>query len=130
MKISFDLDDTIVANQLFEWERQTWLQRICGVEKIRMGTISLFKELRRRGHSICVYTTSYRSIGKIRFMFRSYGIPVDEIINQVVHEKKVRSGEMTMSKYPPAFGIDVHVDDSRGVGMEGERYGFKTMIVS
>jgi hypothetical protein len=35
-----------------------------------------------------------------------------------------------MSKYPPAFGFDVHVDDSRGVGIEGERHGFKTIIVA
>jgi hypothetical protein len=130
MKISFDLDDMIVANKLFELERQTLLQRIFGVERIRSGTISLFKELRIRGHSICVYTTSFRSVRKIRFLFLSYGIPVDEIINQVIHEKKVKSRGMTMSKYPPVFGIDIHVDDSRGVGMEGERYGFKTIIVS
>jgi hypothetical protein len=32
MKISFDLDDTIVANHHFELERQSWLQRMLGVE--------------------------------------------------------------------------------------------------
>jgi hypothetical protein len=130
MKISFDLDDTVVANTQFDLERRTLLQRVFGVEQIRLGTIALFKELRSRGHSICVYTTSYRSVGKIRFMFRTYGIPIDEVINQHVHNNKVKNERMTMSKYPPAFGIDLHVDDSRGVGMEGERYGFNTIIVS
>ncbi|MBK7985795.1 MAG: hypothetical protein IPK11_02480 [Ignavibacteria bacterium] len=130
MKISFDLDDTIIVNNSFECEQQTLMQRIFGVERIRLGTIALFKELKAKGHSICVYTTSYRSVGKIRFMFCSYGISIDEIINQIIHEKKVRSVNMPMSKYPPAFGIDIHIDDSIGVGMEGERYGFKTIIVS
>ena len=30
---------------------------------------------------------------------------------------------------PNLFGIDIHIDDSKGVGMEGERYQFKTIIV-
>jgi hypothetical protein len=34
------------------------------------------------------------------------------------------------SKYPPAFGIDLHVDDSEGVGLEGQRYGFAVVVVS
>lgn len=130
MKISFDLDDTIVANNNFAFERQTLLQRILGIERIRFGTIELFKKLRTRGHSIYIYTTSFRSESRISFMFRSYGIPVDVVINQQLHDRKFKGVTMSMSKYPPAFGIDLHVDDSRGVGIEGERYGFKTIIVS
>jgi hypothetical protein len=30
----------------------------------------------------------------------------------------------------PAFNIDVHVDDSPGVCMEGERHQFKTIIIA
>ena len=33
------------------------------------------------------------------------------------------------SKYPPAFGIDFHVDDSEGVKIEGEEHGFRVVIV-
>jgi hypothetical protein len=33
------------------------------------------------------------------------------------------------SKFPPAFGIDLHVDDSEGVRMEGQEYGFRVVQV-
>ena len=35
-----------------------------------------------------------------------------------------------VSKFPSQFGIDIHVDDSKGVAMEGEKYGFSTIIIS
>ena len=34
------------------------------------------------------------------------------------------------SKYPPAFAIDLHVDDSEGVRLEGQRHGFAFVVVS
>jgi hypothetical protein len=33
------------------------------------------------------------------------------------------------SKYPPAFNIDLHVDDSEGVRMEGDLHGFRVVVV-
>ena len=33
------------------------------------------------------------------------------------------------SKLPPAFGIDLHVDDSEGVRLEGVRHGFRVVVV-
>ena len=61
-------------------------------------------------------------------MFYAYGIPVDYIINQQSHIRNVKS--KNISKFPPQFGIDVHIDDSPGVKMEGEKHGFMTIIVS
>lgn len=130
MQISFDLDDTLIAgSRPFETERQTFLQRIFGIEKIRFGTINLFKELKRQGHHVHIYTTSYRPISKIRWMFFLYGIPVGKIVNQEVHDRYGNEYKGRSSKYPPAFGFDVHVDDSVGVKMEGEKFGFYTIIV-
>ena len=63
-------------------------------------------------------------------MFLSYGIPVDFVINQQLHEKKVIRSGKNISKFPPEFEIDYHVDDSIGVQMEGDKFGFKTIIVS
>jgi hypothetical protein len=60
-------------------------------------------------------------------MFLSYGVPVDFVINQYLHEKIIRKN---VSKFPPEFDIDVHIDDSLGVEMEGKKFGFKTIIVS
>lgn len=130
MHISFDLDDTLIpGSRPFETEMQKWLHKIFGIEKIRLGTISLFKELKRQGHKIHIYTTSYRPVSKIRWMFFLYGIPVSKIVNQEVHDRHDSEFKGRSSKYPPAFGFDVHVDDSMGVKMEGEKYGFYTIIV-
>ena len=34
-----------------------------------------------------------------------------------------------MTKYPTAFGFDLHVDDSRGVKIEAEQNDFKVIII-
>ena len=38
--------------------------------------------------------------------------------------------QMACSKYPPAFGIDLLVDDSAGVEIEGRRFGFSVVRVA
>lgn len=130
MTISFDLDDTLIpGTKVFETEPQKFIQRITGTEKIRKGTIGLFKELRTRGHRIYIYTTSFRPTLKAKWTFLTYGIPVDRVINQQCHEKELRERKTQCSKYPPAFGIDIHVDDSPGLRIEGERFNFKTIII-
>lgn len=130
MIISFDLDDTLIpGTKRFHTEKQTIIQRILGVEEIRLGTIELFKTLRGKGYRIYIYTTSFRSATKIKFTFYTYGISVDVAINQQRHDKEMREHKATTSKYPPAFHIDVHVDDSPGLRIEGERSNFRTIIV-
>lgn len=129
MKISFDLDDTIISSK-FSLEKETLWSKIIRAERIRAGTIKLFKELKAQKHEIYIYTTSYRSKIKIKLMFLSYGIPVDFIVNQNLHEKRVRKTVKNVSKFPPEFDISIHIDDSIGVEMEGNKFGFKTIIVS
>jgi len=129
--ISFDLDDTIIPGiKKFDTEKQTMFQRMCGVEKIRTGTIELVKALQTQGHKVFVYTTSLRTTKRIWFTFFCYGIRFDKIINQTTHQRTLRENHKNYSKYPPAFNIDIHVDDSKGVEMEGTRYNFKTIIVT
>ncbi|MCQ4140751.1 hypothetical protein [Chryseobacterium sp. EO14] len=60
MKISFDLDDTIISNNRFPLEKETFWAKITGCERIRSGTVALFKALRDRKHTIYIYTTSFR----------------------------------------------------------------------
>lgn len=129
MKISFDLDDTIISTK-FSLEKKSLWSKIIRVERIRSGTITLFKKLRAQKHEIYIYTTSYRSKLKIKLMFLCYGIPVDFVVNQHLHEKRVRKRGKNVSKFPPEFDIDIHIDDSLGVEMEGKKFGFKTIIVS
>lgn len=128
--ISFDLDDTLIPGaQAFDTEPQSWLQRLTGIEKLRKGTKDLISELRSEGHIIYIYTTSLRPVHRIRRMFLSYGIQVDKIINREVHEKELKDRQNLYSKYPPAFGIDVHIDDSEGIAREGKQHQFATIII-
>ncbi|WP_010249208.1 HAD family hydrolase [Myroides injenensis] len=130
MKISFDLDDTLISNSRFPLEKETLMTRIFGVERLRLGTLELLKTLRDRGYEVCVYTTSYRSKTKIKRMFWAYGFSVGTVVNQQLHESRLGSKAKRISKYPPEFGIDIHIDDSLGVQREGKQYGFNTIIVS
>ena len=131
MVISFDLDDTIIpGTKRFETEKQTLIQRIWGIEKMRKGTTALMRSLQRKGHRVFVYTTSHRSPRKIWWMFYLHGIKLGGVVNQSRHERTLKDTYKNYSKYPPAFDIDIHIDDSPGVGMEGERFNFSTIIVA
>ncbi len=130
MKISFDLDDTLIpGSKIFQTERQTLFQKLLGMEHIRKGTVELFKELKKRNHTVGIYTTSFRSCMGIKLLFLLNGFLLGFIINQRRHLRRLNSKGIQSSKYPPAFNIDLHVDDSKGVEVEGQRYGFKTIII-
>lgn len=64
----------------------------------------------------------------------AYGIRVGQIINQDDHDRYLRRVRSTKgrlpSKNPAAFGIDLHVDDSEGVSIEGERFNFRVVVVA
>jgi hypothetical protein len=65
----------------------------------------------------------------IRCLFLSYGIWLDKVINKTVHDRVLGKQGQQVSKLPVAFNIDLHVDDSPGVEMEGLQYNFATVIV-
>ncbi len=100
-------------------------------EPLRQGTRSLFRELRQRGFSIWIYTTSVRTPFQVWLWLALHGIRVDGVINEERHRTKLAESRFPRmpSKYPPAFAIDIHVDDSEGVKMEGEEHGFRVAIV-
>src|SRR5690348_12816475 len=98
MVISFDLDDTLIpATKTFETENQNVVQRLTGIERIRKGTIELFRELRSRGCHIYIYTTSFRSPIKVKLSFLSYAIPVDKVINQQSHDRELKENRTKYS---------------------------------
>jgi len=93
------------------------------------GAEQLVRKLEGMGVEICVYTTSARSVWYIRSLLRFYGI---RIVNQAAHERavgKLTSHGRAPSKIPRLFGIDLHVDDSRGVAIEGGRFNFEVLVV-
>ena len=130
MKISFDIDDTLIAyGDGFATEEQRWYTKLLGAEKLRLGTIDLFNELWSQNHSIWIYTTSHRSKGKLMTNFWLHGLLIDGVINEDKNRKVLRAANCSASKNPKLFAIDIHVDDSRGVEIEGQRFGFNTIIV-
>jgi hypothetical protein len=135
MRISFDVDDTLV---LYDPESPVeylvpWWWRWRYNEPLRHGTRRLMQALQAAGHELWIYTTSYRQPRYMRGWFRSFGVALTDVINQDRHDLVVKKSQFpgyTPSKYPPAFGIDLHVDDSEGVAMEGRQHGFHVVVVS
>lgn len=130
MRISFDLDSTLIPNgNEFETEKRSKLAKFFGIEEIRLGTTQLIDALKSQGHQINIYTTSYRSKRKIRLTLSYYGITVNRIITQKENRSVLKSRNINASKYPPAFGFDLHIDDLKGVGLESEKFNFKAIII-
>ncbi len=117
MRIAFDLDDTLIPGVADSPSSvsHSW-QSLLGHEPIRAGTVSLMKELRRRGRDICIYTTSFRNPSHVRMLFWVCGVRIASVINQHRHNKTVTEcghSYRGCSKYPPAFGIDLLVERVR-----------------
>lgn len=134
MKISFDLDDTLILtdkNAVYEAPKKR-IRAFFYKEKLRKGIRSLCEELEAIGFDICVYTTSERSISYIKNLFGVYGIKLSKIINQKVHKEFVQGArkEVMPSKVPSKFGIDLHVDDDISVKQNGIQFGFNVLIIS
>ena len=136
MRIAFDLDDTLipklhsfpiepVPHGFLSW----WFCR----EPLRMGTKKLLGELQRQQHELWIYTSSLRSPFSVKQLFRRYGISIAGVVNQDRHDRAMRQLEgmyRSLCKYPPAFGVDLLVDDSEGVFLESFRHGFPVILVS
>ncbi|MGW9684550.1 HAD family hydrolase [Flagellimonas sp. 2504JD1-5] len=130
MNISFDLDSTLIPNgKEFETEKRSGIAKFFGIEELRKGTPELISELQNQGHRVHIYTTSFRSTRNIRRTLRFYGISVEKIVNQKENERVLKSRNINSSKYPTAFEFDLHIDDSKGVGIEAERFNFNVIIV-
>ena len=70
MIISFDLDDTLfVSEDKFDVEQPLPFPfNVIYKERLRLGSIELMKYIRKRGMGLWIYTTSYRSVGYIKYM--------------------------------------------------------------
>lgn len=129
MRISFDIDYTLVCGPDVPSEQHvSWWRLWRYNESIRCGTHALLSTLAASNHELWIYTTSYRSPRYLVGWFSAFGIRLSGVVNQARHDRAV--GRRGPSKYPPAFGIDLHVDDSPGVAEEGRRHGFDVIVVS
>ncbi len=134
IRVSFDIDDTLAClphhSPAEDSRLPDFIHRWLG-EPLRSGTRSLIRDLRRQGCSIWIYTSSGRTPSYIRRWLMLYGIRVDGVVNSDRHHHVVtaRGFEKMPSKFPPAFDIDLHVDDSEGVRIEGDDHGFRVVVV-
>ena len=130
MVVSFDIDDTLVsADPQFAREKYTLVCKLAGAEKLRKGTIKLFKELKASDHEIYIYTTSHRSPFSLRKTFFTYGLKPNRFINGVENRKALSVANCSSSKNPHLFNIDLHIDDLPRVKIEADRYNFKALII-
>jgi len=135
VKISFDLDDTLIcwqSHSRYEPNAVPRLLRVWFNEPLRFGTVNLIRQLKKERNEICIYTTSYRPLIYIRLFFCFYGIQIKEVINQKVHDRYFQKYKAYPypSKHPKAFGIDLHIDDAEGVQLEAAQYDFNVVIIS
>jgi len=128
--ISFDIDNTLIPySEEFSVEKVGPLWNLLKPEKLRKGCKELFLDLQARDHKIWIYTTSFRSVLSLRKTFAAHGLYPEKFINQTINQKKLNAAKCKASKNPKLFGIDLHIDDSPGVGIEGERLHFEVLIV-
>ena len=126
MRISFDIDDTII----FYDKAKNGKDRLLNGEYLREGTLALFKEL-QKDHELLLYTASLRSSWLMKLSFWLKGVKLTGIINQDEHEQLRRESSTRPfpSKYPSKFGIDLHIDNSEGVALEGKKFGFRVLRI-
>lgn len=130
MRLAFDLDNTLIRcghDFPLATPQRRILARLLSNEQLRHGIKELADHCRQRGWEVWVYTTSYRSAWRIRRLFWLYGIRLDGVVNQQRHDREART---RCTKHPPSFGIDLLIDDSEGVRIEGERHGFWMLVVA
>jgi hypothetical protein len=135
MRIAFDIDDTLIPGMhSFPTEplpRGFLAQWFC-TEPLRLGAASLIQEIRRAGHDVWIYTTSLRPPLQTRIAFYFQGAPIGKFINDDVHRRKMSSLGSAFkhcTKFPPAFGIDLLIDDSEGIVIEGKQFGYPVIHV-
>ena len=130
MRLAFDLDNTLIRcghDFPLSTPRRRLLAKLLGSEQLRQGIKEITDHCRQQGWEVWVYTTSYRSAWYIRKLFWLHGIRLHGVVNQQRHDREVQA---RCTKHPPTFGIDLLLDDSEGVRLEGERHGFRVLVVA
>jgi hypothetical protein len=132
MRIAFDLDNTLIpqAEEFATEPSAPLLLRPWFRERLRVGTRALLQELRWQGCDLWIYTSSGRDATYLRLWFLSLGIPLGGVVNCHRHEGLLRGRNIpNCAKYPPAFGIELLIDDANGIAMEGREHGFAVLRI-
>ena len=128
MRVSFDLDEVLFVSPkthktepLLPFPLRNFFR-----ERLRLGTPALIHTLQGMGYEVWVYTSSFRSEGYIRHLFRCYGVKFDGIVNGERHLREVQCDrkERLPQKVPSHYRISLHVDDESVIVTSGRQLGF------
>ncbi|MBR7074113.1 MAG: HAD family hydrolase [Oscillospiraceae bacterium] len=128
MRVSFDLDEVLFVSPkthktepLLPFPLRNFFR-----ERLRLGTPALIHALQSMGYEVWVYTSSFRSEGYIRHLFRCYGVKFDGIVNGERHLREVQCDrkERLPQKVPSHYRISLHVDDESVIVTSGRQLGF------
>lgn len=134
--ISFDLDGTLLCGGLPSLEDPDAppLVSPSGVreDRLRLGARSLLRGLIDKGCRVWIYTESMRGRTPMQEWFATLDITVDGIVNKSIHESAWAEQGFPVRcprKYPPWFGIDVHVDNDPEVASECAEHGCPIILI-
>ena len=129
MRVSFDLDEVLfVSPETHRTEPALpFPLRNLFPERLRLGTPELIWELQIQGYEVWIYTSSFRSEGYIRRLFRCYGVRLDGIVNGERHLREVQRDNKTVlpQKLPNRYRISLHIDDEAVICTAAGQYGFR-----
>lgn len=131
MRIAFDIDGTLtpLGKGQFRSSSLPFPMRLIFREPLREGAVALMRDLQADGHDLWIYTSSLRSKRYLYLWLLWAGVRLGGVVNATVHASALRGRAIGPSKFPPAFGIDLLVDDCAGVEAEGDRHGFRVVTV-
>ena len=128
MRVSFDLDEVLFVSPKTHRTEPSLPFPLRNVfrERLRLGTPALIHTLQGMGYEVWVYTSSFRSEGYIRRLFRCYGVKFDGIVNGERHLREVQRNrkERLPQKVPSHYRISLHVDDESVIVTSGRQMGF------
>ncbi len=130
MRVSFDLDEVLFVDPSTHKTEKELIFPLNKIfkERLRLGTPELINSLQNMGYEVWVYTSSFRTEGYIKKLFRLYGVKFDGIVNADRHLREVQRNSKTVlpQKIPSRYHISLHVDDEEVIASWGREYGFST----
>ena len=134
MRVSFDLDEVLFVSPMTHKTEPPLRFPLRNIyrERLRLGTPELIWELQIQGYEVWIYTSSFRSEGYIRRLFRCYGVRLDGIVNGNRHLKEVQRDNKAVlpQKLPNRYRISLHIDDEEVICTAAGQYGFRAYQLS